>query len=80
MQILFFFLYRCIFMQLSRTSCILLTGSVLIFQEKVGRCVMTLTKVILEGEVQGTFPLDGAKSGKLSLHVKWTAQPVFRDP
>lgn len=40
---------------------------------------MTLTRVILEEEVRDTFPLDGAKSGKVNLHLKWTAQPVFRD-
>lgn len=41
---------------------------------------MTLTRVILEGDIQDTYPLDGAKSGRLNLHLKWTAQPVFRDP
>ena len=41
---------------------------------------MTLTRVILEGEVKEGFPLEGAKSGKLFLHLKWTAQPIFRNP
>ncbi|KAK3438136.1 hypothetical protein EUGRSUZ_C02757 [Eucalyptus grandis] len=48
-------------------------------KEKIGKCIMTLTRVILEGQVRDTFPLDGAKSGKVNLHLKWTAQPVFRD-
>ncbi|ONK78935.1 uncharacterized protein A4U43_C01F1160 [Asparagus officinalis] len=46
----------------------------------IGRCIMTLTRVILEGEVKESFPLDGAKSGKLFVNLKWTAQPIFRDP
>ncbi|KAK4757764.1 hypothetical protein SAY87_019065 [Trapa incisa] len=49
-------------------------------KEKIGRCIMTLTKVIIEGDIQDTFLLDGAKSGKLTLHLKWMAQPLFRDP
>ncbi|KAF8009049.1 hypothetical protein BT93_J0131 [Corymbia citriodora subsp. variegata] len=48
-------------------------------KDKIGKCIMTLTRVILEGEVRDTFPLDGAKSGKVNLHLKWTARPVFRD-
>lgn len=40
---------------------------------------MTLTRVIMEGEFRDTFPLEGAKSGKLNLLLKWTAQPVYRD-
>ncbi|PKI47107.1 hypothetical protein CRG98_032520 [Punica granatum] len=49
-------------------------------KEKIGRVIMTLTRVILEGDIQDTFPLDNAKSGKLNLHLKWTGQPVYRDP
>ncbi|GMI84388.1 SYNAPTOTAGMIN HOMOLOG E, synaptotagmin 5, ARABIDOPSIS THALIANA SYNAPTOTAGMIN HOMOLOG E [Hibiscus trionum] len=48
-------------------------------KEKIGRCIMTLTRVLLEGEVQDSFPLDGAKSGKLLLHLKWSPRLVFRD-
>ncbi|XVF35622.1 hypothetical protein REPUB_Repub18cG0161900 [Reevesia pubescens] len=48
-------------------------------KEKIGRCIMTLTRVLLEGEVQDSFELDGAKSGKLLLHLKWSPQLVFRD-
>lgn len=40
---------------------------------------MTLTRVILEGEFQDSFPLDGAKSGKLNLHLKWAPENVLRD-
>ncbi|KAF2303798.1 hypothetical protein GH714_023480 [Hevea brasiliensis] len=49
-------------------------------KDKIGRCIMTLTRVLLEGEIQDSFPLDGAKSGKLFLHLKWTPQLKFRDP
>lgn len=48
-------------------------------KDKMGRCIMTLTRVILEGEFTETFHVDGTKSGKLNLHLKWTAQPIFRD-
>lgn len=40
---------------------------------------MTLTRAILEGEIQDSFPLEGAKSGRIFLHLKWAAQPIFRD-
>ncbi|CAI0415183.1 unnamed protein product [Linum tenue] len=49
-------------------------------QDKIGRVIMTLTRVIMEGEFQDSFPVDGAKSGKLFLHLKWTPQLKFRDP
>ncbi|GMI92476.1 SYNAPTOTAGMIN HOMOLOG E, synaptotagmin 5, ARABIDOPSIS THALIANA SYNAPTOTAGMIN HOMOLOG E [Hibiscus trionum] len=48
-------------------------------KEKIGRIAMTMTRVLLEGEFQDTFPLDGAKSGHLNLHLKWSPQLVFRD-
>ncbi|KAA3489899.1 synaptotagmin-4 isoform X1 [Gossypium australe] len=48
-------------------------------KEKIGRIVMTLTRVLLEGEFQDNFTIDGAKSGKLHLHLKWSPQLVFRD-
>ncbi|OMO90767.1 C2 calcium-dependent membrane targeting [Corchorus olitorius] len=48
-------------------------------KDKIGRCIMTLTRVLLEGEIQDGFQLDGAKSGKLFLHLKWSPQLVFRD-
>ena len=40
---------------------------------------MTLTRALLEGEFQDSFPLEGAKSGRLNLHFKWTPQIRFRD-
>ncbi|RZC61978.1 hypothetical protein C5167_023765 [Papaver somniferum] len=48
-------------------------------RDYIGRCIITLTRVILEGEYNDTVPLDGAKSGKLNLHLKWSAQPIYRD-
>ncbi|KAJ8470593.1 hypothetical protein OPV22_024936 [Ensete ventricosum] len=48
-------------------------------KDYMGRCIMTLTRVILEGEVRDSFPLEGAKSGKINLYLKWAAQPIFRD-
>lgn len=33
----------------------------------------------MEGEYKETFELDGAKSGKLNLHLKWAPQPIYRD-
>ncbi|KAG8046972.1 hypothetical protein GUJ93_ZPchr0008g11998 [Zizania palustris] len=48
-------------------------------KDYIGRCILTLTRVILEGEFQDIFVLQGAKSGKLNLHFKWTPQLIFRD-
>ncbi|KAF9662112.1 hypothetical protein SADUNF_Sadunf18G0019400 [Salix dunnii] len=48
-------------------------------KDKIGRCIMTLTRVLLEGKFQDSFPLDGASSGKLLLHLQWTPQLKFRD-
>ncbi|XP_068641603.1 synaptotagmin-5-like [Aristolochia californica] len=48
-------------------------------KDYIGRCILTLTRVILEGEYKDSFPLDGAKSGILNLHLKWTPQPIYRD-
>lgn len=48
-------------------------------QDYMGRCILTLTRVLLEGEYKESFELDGAKSGKLNLHLKWTPQPIYRD-
>ncbi|KAI7994493.1 Synaptotagmin-4 [Camellia lanceoleosa] len=48
-------------------------------KDKMGECIMTLTRVILEGEFTDTFTIDGTKSGKLHLYLKWTAQPILRD-
>lgn len=48
-------------------------------QDYMGRCILTLTKVIMVGEYKDELPLDDAKSGKLHLHLKWTPQPIYRD-
>ncbi|WCJ30332.1 Calcium-dependent lipid-binding (CaLB domain) family protein [Euphorbia peplus] len=48
-------------------------------KDKIGTCIMTLTRVLIEGEFQDNFPLDGAKTGKILLHLKWTPQLKFRD-
>nr|GLL45318.1 synaptotagmin-5-like [Ipomoea trifida] len=48
-------------------------------KDYMGRCIITLTRVILEGEYKVTHDLDGAKSGKLNLNLKWTPQPIYRD-
>lgn len=48
-------------------------------KDYIGRCILTLTRVLLEGEFQDTFVLQGAKSGMLNLHIKWTPQPIYRD-
>ncbi|KAI3771742.1 hypothetical protein L6452_02909 [Arctium lappa] len=45
----------------------------------MGRCIMTLTRVILEGEYKDSFVVDVAKSGKLTLNLKWLAQPIYRN-
>ncbi|KAF7817266.1 synaptotagmin-4 isoform X1 [Senna tora] len=52
----------------------------LVGKDKIGRVTMTLTRVILEGEVEESYPLDGAKSGKLHLHLRWVPQHKYRDP
>ncbi|KAJ7957681.1 synaptotagmin-5-like [Quillaja saponaria] len=48
-------------------------------KDYMGRCILTLTKVILEGEYKDRFQLDGAKSGHLNLNLKWLPQPIYRD-
>ncbi|CAH9083971.1 unnamed protein product [Cuscuta epithymum] len=48
-------------------------------KDYMGRCILTLTRVIMEGEYKESYDLDGTKSGKLNLHLKWTPQPIYRD-
>ncbi|XP_057776498.1 synaptotagmin-4-like isoform X2 [Salvia miltiorrhiza] len=48
-------------------------------KDKIGRCIMTLTRAILEGEFTESFPLDGTESGRLNVHVKWAPQTITRD-
>ncbi|KAL9269481.1 Synaptotagmin-5-like protein [Drosera capensis] len=45
----------------------------------IGQCIMTLTRLLVEGEFYDDFPLAGTKSGKISLHLKWAVQPIIRD-
>lgn len=45
----------------------------------MGRCIMSLTRALMEGEYQDSPALEKAKSGKLNVHLKWTPQPIFRD-
>ncbi|XP_026447964.1 synaptotagmin-5-like isoform X3 [Papaver somniferum] len=48
-------------------------------KDYMGRCILTLTRVILEGQYKDSFHVEGTKCGKLNLHLKWTAQPVYRN-
>ncbi|GLU09621.1 hypothetical protein SLE2022_264720 [Rubroshorea leprosula] len=48
-------------------------------KDYMGRCILTLTRVLLEEEYKESFQLEGAKSGKLNLHLKWVPQPIYRD-
>ncbi|KAJ6912886.1 hypothetical protein NC651_015373 [Populus alba x Populus x berolinensis] len=48
-------------------------------KDYMGRCILTLTRVILEGEYKDCFQLDEAKSGRLNLHLKWSPQHIYRD-
>lgn len=45
----------------------------------MGKCILTLTRVLMEGEYKDTYELAEAKSGKLNLHLKWNPQPIYRD-
>ncbi|KAL8152642.1 hypothetical protein V2J09_010402 [Rumex salicifolius] len=48
-------------------------------QDYMGRCIVTLTRVIMEGEYEDSLPLEGAKKGRLNISVKWTSQTVYRN-
>ncbi|XP_021741801.1 synaptotagmin-5-like [Chenopodium quinoa] len=48
-------------------------------KDYMGRCILTLTRVILEGEYRESFPLDGAKTGTVNLYLKWSPQHVYRE-
>lgn len=50
-----------------------------VLKDKIGRVIMTLTRVMIEGEFQDCYELDGAKSGKLCIHLKWTPRLKLRD-
>ncbi|EPS63943.1 hypothetical protein M569_10838, partial [Genlisea aurea] len=45
----------------------------------MGRCILTLTRALMEGEYRESLSVDRSKSGTLNLHLKWTPQPIFRD-
>uniref|UniRef100_A0A0C9RZ17 TSA: Wollemia nobilis Ref_Wollemi_Transcript_1485_2536 transcribed RNA sequence n=1 Tax=Wollemia nobilis TaxID=56998 RepID=A0A0C9RZ17_9CONI len=45
----------------------------------MGKCALTLTKVLHEGEYDADLPLDGVKSGRIFIHLKWTPQPISMD-
>lgn len=47
-------------------------------KDYMGRCIVTLTRVIMEGEYKDTLPLEGAKKGRLNISLKWTSQTVYR--
>ncbi|KAG1327895.1 Synaptotagmin-5 [Cocos nucifera] len=44
----------------------------------IGSCIMTLTRVIMEGEYADIFHLEGSKAGQLNLKLKWTPHPIYR--
>ncbi|XP_048594291.1 synaptotagmin-5-like [Brassica napus] len=48
-------------------------------KDYIGRCILTLTRVIMEEEYKDWFPLDESKAGKLQLHLKWMPQSIYRD-
>ncbi|KAG0498278.1 hypothetical protein HPP92_002584 [Vanilla planifolia] len=48
-------------------------------KDYMGRCIITLTRALMEGEYKESLPLEEAKSGTLTVHLKWTPQPVYRD-
>lgn len=48
-------------------------------KDRMGRVILTLTRLLLEGEYDDSIPIDGAKTGKLNVHLKWSPQPIYRD-
>ncbi|XP_054792574.1 synaptotagmin-4-like isoform X1 [Prosopis cineraria] len=48
-------------------------------KEKIGRVILTFTRIILKGEFQDTFALNGSPSGKITLHFRWKPQHKKRD-
>ncbi|KAL0311755.1 UNVERIFIED_CONTAM: Synaptotagmin-4 [Sesamum radiatum] len=48
-------------------------------KDKMGRCLLTLTRCILEGEFTESLDIQGTKSGKLNMHLKWTSQTIIKD-
>ncbi|CAL8105620.1 unnamed protein product [Prunus armeniaca] len=48
-------------------------------KDRIGRVIMTLTRVLMEGEYQDCYALDIAKSGRIYLSLRWVAQHKVRD-
>ncbi|KAL1552252.1 Synaptotagmin-4, variant 2 [Salvia divinorum] len=48
-------------------------------KDKMGRCILTLTRAILDGELTDDFHLDGTESGKVKLHIKWTSRSIIKE-
>lgn len=48
-------------------------------RDYMGRCILTLTKVLIEEDYTDSFTLEGAKTGKINLHLKWSPQSIYRD-
>ncbi|XP_057421578.1 synaptotagmin-5-like [Lotus japonicus] len=46
----------------------------------MGKCTLSLDRVILEEEYEERFKLVGAESSYLKLHLKWMHQPIYCDP
>ncbi|KAL6215075.1 hypothetical protein ACLB2K_014506 [Fragaria x ananassa] len=48
-------------------------------KDRIGRVIMTLTRVLMEGEYQECYNIDLAKSGRVTLSFKWVPQHKVRD-
>lgn len=48
-------------------------------QDKMGRCIMTLTRAILDGELRDDFDIDGTERGRISLYLKWTSKTIVKE-
>ncbi|KAJ7541462.1 hypothetical protein O6H91_10G060900 [Diphasiastrum complanatum] len=46
----------------------------------LGRCGSTLSKVLLEGEYEASFKLEGVESGQIFLHFNWISMSLQRQP
>lgn len=45
----------------------------------MGRCITTLTRAILDGELTKDFDIDGTENGKIKLHFKWSSQSIIKE-
>ncbi|KAK4415391.1 Synaptotagmin-4 [Sesamum alatum] len=48
-------------------------------KDKMGRCLLTLTRCILEGEFTESLNIEGTKSGRLNIHLKWSSQTIIKE-